>query len=110
MSLYKRGGVYWSYIWQDGVRYARSTGTDKIRKAQDFDRTHKIELQAKKLRPAELNPEMKFADLFARFLAGAEVKSFHIERSKAFLPYFAEMRLCDITKNEIIRYRKDRHR
>jgi integrase len=110
MSLYKRGGVYWSYIWQDNVRYAKSTGTDKIRKAQDFDRKHKTELELKKLRPAELNPEMTFGELFARFLADGEVKLFHIERSKAFLPYFAEKPIGEITKNEVIRYRKERHK
>jgi integrase len=110
MSLYKRGGVYWSYIWQDNIRYAKSTGTDKIRKAQDFDRKHKTELELKKFRPAELNPEMTFGELFARFLADGEVKLFHIERSKAFLPYFAEKPIGEITKNEIIRYRKERHK
>jgi len=110
MSLYKRGGVYWSYIWQDNIRYAKSTGTDKIRKAQDFDRKHKTELELKKFRPAELNPEMTFGELFARFLADGEVKLFHIERSKAFLPYFAEKPIGEITKNEVIRYRKERHK
>src|SRR6266567_2225616 len=110
MSLYKRGGVYWSYIWQGGIRYARSTGTGKIRKAQDFDRNHKTELELKKFRPAELNPEMPFGELFSRFLADGEVKLFHIELSKAFLPYFAEKPIGEITKNEIIRYRKERHK
>jgi integrase len=110
MSLYKRGGVYWSYVWKNGIRYAKSTGSGKIRKAEDFDRKHKIELDLKNSRPAELNPEMKFGDLFARFLVDAEVKHFHIERSKVFLPYFAEMPIGEITKNEIIRYRKERHK
>lgn len=110
MSLYKRGGVYWSYVWKDGVRYAKSTGTDKIRAAQDFDRKHKIELDLKACRPSELNPEMKFGELFARFLADGEVKQFHIERSRAFLPYFAEVPIGEITKNEITRYRKERRK
>ena len=104
MSLYKRGGVYWSYIWQGGIRYARSTGTGKIRAAQDADRRHKNELELKKSRPAELDPEMSFGQLFARFLVDGEVKSFHTERAKAFMPYFAEMPIGKITKNEIIRY------
>jgi integrase len=110
MSLYKRGGVYWSYIWKDGIRYAKSTGTGKIRAAEDFDRKHKLELDLKASRPAELNPEMKFGELFARFLSDGEVKLFHVERSKAFLPYFAELPIGEITKNEIIRYRKERHK
>src|SRR5260370_11788652 len=53
---------------------------------------------------------MKFGHFFARFLSDGEVKQFHIERSKVFLPYFAEMPIAEITKNEIIRYRKERHR
>ncbi len=110
MSLYKRGGVYWSYIWQNGIRHARSTGSGKIRAAQDFDRKHKIELEFQKFKPPELNPEMPFGELFARFLADGEVKHFHVERSKVFLPYFAEMQIGDITKNELIRYRKERHK
>jgi len=110
MSLYKRGGVYWSYVWSGGIRYAKSTGTGKIRAAEDFDRRHKIELEMKKTRPPDLDPEMKFGDLFARFLVGGEVKHFHKERSKMFLPYFAEMPIGKITKNEITRYRKERHK
>ena len=110
MSLYKRGGVYWSYVWKNGIRYAKSTGTDKIRAAQDFDRKHKIELDMKANRPEGLDPEMKFEELFARFLADGEVKQFHVERSKSFLPYFAEIPIGEITKNEIIRYRKERHK
>ncbi|HET6843000.1 MAG TPA: site-specific integrase [Candidatus Angelobacter sp.] len=110
MSLYKRGGVYWSYIWQNGVRHAKSTGSSKIRAAEDFDRKHKIELEFQKFRPPELSPEMPFGELFARFLADGEVKDFHIGRSKIFLPYFAEMPIGEITKNELIRYRKERHR
>ena len=110
MSLFKRGDVYWSYVWQDGIRYARSTGTDKIRKAESDDRKHKEELELKKFRPKGLNPEMEFGELFARFLAGGDVKPFHVERSTMFLPYFADKPLKDITKNEIIRYRKERHK
>jgi integrase len=110
MSLYKRGGVYWSYVWKNGIRYAKSTGTDKIRAAQDFDRKHKIELDLKALRPTGLDPEMKFGDLFARFIADGDVKPFHVERSKAFLPYFANVAIGEITKNEVTRYRKERHK
>lgn len=110
MSLYKRGGVYWSYVWKNGIRYAKSTGTEKIRAAQDFDRKHKIELDLKSLRPSGLDPEMKFGALFARFLADGDIKPFHVERSKAFLPYFADIAIGEITKNEVTRYRKERHK
>src|SRR5260370_16726962 len=97
MSLYKRGGVYWSYVWKDGIRYAKSTETDKIRKAQDFDRKHKIELELKSLRPTDLNPEMKFGQLFARFLSHCELNQFHITPSKLFLPHFPQIPSAAIT-------------
>lgn len=53
---------------------------------------------------------MKFGELFARFLVDGDVKPFHIERSKAFLSYFANVAIGEITKNEVTRYRKERHK
>jgi hypothetical protein len=33
MSLFKRGNVYWSYVYVRGVRYSKSTGTSNLRTA-----------------------------------------------------------------------------
>jgi integrase len=53
-------------------------------------------------------PEMLIAELYARFLAEGDVKAYHRERAKQFLPYFAETPIGRITKNDILRYRKQR--
>lgn len=56
MTLYKRGTVYWSYVWVDGVRYAKSTETANRRLAEQIDQRHREELRLKELCP-DLNPD-----------------------------------------------------
>ena len=63
MSLYKRGGVYWSYVYVDGVRHARSTETGNRRLAEQIDQKHKDEVRLKATQFPELNPTMRFAEL-----------------------------------------------
>lgn len=112
MSLYKRGNTYWSAIWIQGVRTMRSLGTSNRRRAETLEQQFRDELHTKRYRLPNLNPEMSFGELYARFLAEGDIKPYHIERAKQFLSYFAEMPIGQITKNEIARYRKwrqDRH-
>ena len=106
MSLYKRGNTYWSAIWIQGVRTMRSLGTSNRRRAETLEQQLRDELHTKRYRLPNLNPEMPFGELYARFLADGDVKPYHIERAKQFLPYFAEMPIGQISKNEITRYRK----
>jgi integrase len=109
MSLYKRGKVYWSALWVDGVRQMRSLETSNRRRAETLEQAFREELHTKKFQLPELRPEMAFGELYARFLAGGEVKAYHIERSKLFLPFFSDMEIGRITRNDIARYRKHRH-
>ena len=44
MSLYKRGGVYWSYLYRDGVREQFSTKTGNRKEAQKIEDKRKHEL------------------------------------------------------------------
>lgn len=108
MSLFKRGGVFWSYVWVDGVRHAKSTETGNRRKAEDIDQKHKEELRLKNLNP-DLAPDMRFAELAARFLGTGSAKAWHTERLKVLLPYFADYAIGKITKGVIRRYREERH-
>ena len=108
MSLYKRGGVFWSYVWVGGVRHARSTGTDKRRLAERLDREFKEELEGRKSQPAEFNPNMTFEELFARFVGDGAVKPYHLDRAKLLLPFFGKIALSEISKNDALRYRKAR--
>jgi integrase len=109
MSLYKRGHVYWSAIWVDGVRTMRSLETSNRRQAETLEQRLRDDLHAKRFQLPNHKPEMPFAELYARFLAEGEVKPHHQDRAKQFLSFFAEMPIGQITKNDIARYRKHRH-
>jgi len=108
LSLYKRGRMYWSVIWIDGVRTMRSLGTSNRRQAETLEQRLRDELVARRFRLPRLAPEMPFAELYARFLVEGEVKAYHRERAKQFLPYFADTPIGLITKNDIARYRRQR--
>ena len=108
MSLYKRGNVYWSVLWSGGLRTMRSLGTGNRRRAEILEQRFRDELHAKRFQLPTLNPNMPFAELYARFLAEGDVKPHHIDRAKFLVPYFAETPIGQITKNDILRYRKDR--
>jgi integrase len=108
MSLYKRGHVYWSAIWIDGVRHMRSLETSNRRQAETLEQKWRDELHAMRFQLPNFKPEMLMAELYARFLAEGDVKVYHKERAKQFLPYLAEMPIGRITKNDILRYRKQR--
>jgi len=109
MTLFKRGGVYWSYVYVDGVRHARSTQTGNRKLADRIDDKHKEELRLKGSQFPELKPKMPFAELAAKFLATGTAKAWHVDRLKVLLPYFAELEIAAITKGTIRQFRKYRH-
>ena len=67
MALFKRGNVYWSYVWVDGIRHAKSTGASNRRTAERIDQQFKEELNLARMGVAEPKPEMTFSELAARF-------------------------------------------
>ncbi len=109
MSLFKRGGVYWSYVYVQGVRHARSTQTGNRRRAEAIDQNHKEELLLKGTQFPELDPTMTFAELVAKFLGGGTAKAWHKERLTMLLPYFSDYPIARITKGVIRQYRVERH-
>lgn len=110
MTLFKRGSVYWSYVWEDGVRYARSTKTGNRRLAEQIDQRHREELRLKATQCPELNPDMRFAELAARFLGDGSAKQWHRDRLRVLLPYFSALSISRITKGSVRQYRLERHR
>lgn len=94
MSLYKRGGVYWSYLWKDGVRHAQSTGTGNRKLAEQIEKKYQDELVLKHSGLTQLAPEMPFSELAARFLAEGSPRPYHIDRLKPLLPSGARCRLA----------------
>jgi integrase len=101
--------VYWSAIWIDGVRRMRSLETSNRRRAEQLEQKWRDELHAERFQLPNLKPDMPFAELWARFLAEGEAKAYHRDRAKQFLSFFADMPIGQITKNDIARYRKQRH-
>jgi integrase len=110
VSLFKRGGVYWSYVYVDGVRHARSTNTGNRRTAEQIDQKHKEELRLKATVCPELAPNMRFAELVGRFFGGGTAKEWHRERLNVVLPYFADFQIGKITKAAIRQFRQERHK
>jgi integrase len=110
LSLFKRGGVYWSYVYVQGVRHARSTQTGNRRTAEQIDQKHKEEIRLKATLCPELAPTMPFAELAAKFLGAGTAKAWHKERLKILLPYFADHPIGKINKSAIRQFRTERHK
>jgi len=108
VTLYKRGGVFWSYVSRDGVRYARSTKTSNRRLAEQIDLRHKDELLLKSAQLTELKPQMKFAELADRFKAEGELKDWHLERLKVLLPELGAVAISHIGRSQVRQYRQKR--
>jgi integrase len=109
MSLYKRGSVWWSYVYIEGVRHAKSTGTSNRRIAEKIDQQYKEELMLARLGVRVPVPEMTFGELAARFIAQASPKPYHLDRLKILLPYFSEVPIGRIHKGLAREFRADRH-
>lgn len=109
MSLYKRGRVYWSYVYSDGIRHAKSTGTGNVRVAEQVDRQFKEELELARLGMRVPTPEMTFEAFTALFIAEGVPKSWHLDRLKLLLPYFGEMPIGRMQKDVVRKYRAHRH-
>ena len=109
MSLYKRGDVWWTYVWMDGVRHAKSTGTGNRKLAEQIQNKFQDELVMKRCGINQLAPDMPFGELAARFLAGGSPKPYHIERLDLLLPFWGEVSIGRITKSQANEYRQYRH-
>jgi len=108
--LYKRFNTWWVYVTIDGIRQCRSTGLTNKKLAEAYERKYHEELVAKAAGLTDLNPEMTFSELSARFLANADVKPHHIDRLKILLPYWEDRTLRSITRGSVKEYRAARKR
>jgi integrase len=97
------------YVYMDGVRYAKSTGTGNRRQAEIIDQRFKEELNLKRQGVRLPVPDMTFGELTARFLAEGEVRLYHHDRLKLVLPYFSETPIGRINRAAVREYRRYRH-
>ncbi len=110
MSLWKRGNVYWTYVYVNGVRHHKSTKTGNRRQAELCELEFKKELHEKQSRPPQFNPDMSFGELTAQFIANGTVRPFHLDRLRILLPFFYDMSLKTISRASAQQYRQERHR
>ena len=61
MTLFRRGNVYWAYVYIDGVRHAKSTGTNNRRQAELIEQRFKDELNLKRQGMSQLHPKQPSA-------------------------------------------------
>lgn len=109
MSLCKRGHVWWTYFYIDGVRHQESTGTTNRRHAERIAQKLQEDALHLKHQLPQADPDMTFGALAARFLANAQPTAHHLDRLKQLLPYFADMPLRRITKPIVREFRQERH-
>lgn len=109
MSLRKRGAVWWTYFYVDGIRHQVSTRTSNRRLAERIEQQLKDQAVLAHHRLPQVDPHMTFGALAARFLATAGPRPHHVDRLKHLLPYFADLPLVALTKAHVREYRTGRH-
>jgi len=108
VSLYKRGNVWWAYFFSQGIRHQYSTGTSNRRQAETIEAKLKEEVNNRRFQIVQPNPDMRFDELAARFLASGSVRPHHVYHLKILFPYFSGTPILRITKSMTEEFRKAR--
>jgi integrase len=108
VSLFKRGNVWWSYFFVDGVRHQQSTETANKKQAETIESKLKEEVTARRFGLVQADPRMKFGALAARFIASGIARKHHLYHLKFLLPFFAEVPVLRLTKPMTEEFRRKR--
>ena len=106
--MFKRGGVWWIYRYEDGVRHQCSTKTSNRKQAERIEAKLKEEVNNQRFRIVEIDPAMQFNELAARFIASGSVRPHHIYHLKFLLPFFSDFPVIRITKSLTEEFRRQR--
>jgi len=109
VSLFKRGNVWWSYFYEDGIRHQQSTGSSNRRQAEKIAEKLKEDSNNRRFQIVQTDPAMTFGELAARFIASGSVRPHHLYHLKFLLPFFSEVPVLRITKSLADEFRKRRH-
>ncbi len=109
MSLFKRGDVWWSYFYKDGIRHQSSTGTSNRRQAETIEAKLKQEVNNQRFQIVEADPNITFGECAARFIASGSVRPHHLYHLKFLLPFFSETLVLRMTKSMAEEFRRARH-
>lgn len=99
MSLFKRGDVYWSYFYRDGVRHQYSTGTPNRKQAGTIEAKLKEDVNKQRFQIGENDPNLTFGQLAERFTESGSVRPHHRYHLKFLRPYFGDAPVLRLTKS-----------
>jgi len=108
VSLWKRGKVWWVYFYIDGIRQQYSTNTGNRKQAQKILDKLKTEANARRHQLIEVDPDMTFGGLAARFIASGIARPHHLYHLKILLPYFSEIPILRLNKAQAEEFRRRR--
>jgi integrase len=108
VSLLKRGDVWWSYFYKDGIRHQFSTGTANRRQAETIETKRKEEINNQRFQIVEADPNMSFGALAARFVLSGSVRPHHVYHLKFLLPCFSDIPVLRLTKSLADEFRRAR--
>ena len=108
MSLFKRGEVWWSYFYRDGIRHQYSTGTSNRRQAETIEAKLKEEVNKQRFQIVEADPHVRFGELAAQFIASGSVRPHHLYHLKFLLPFFGHLVALRMTKSMADEFRRAR--
>jgi len=109
VSLYKRNSTWWFSIYIDGVRHCESTGTSNRRKAEQIERQRREELNDQRHRLPQLNPDITFGALSARFIANGVSTPYSVDRLQHLLAFFTDIPVRDVNQSLARKYRQERY-
>ncbi len=110
MSLFKRGTVWWTYVYRNGIRHQQSTGTGNRRRAEQIEAKFKEELNDEQFQIVKSDPNLTFSELAAQFIASGSVRPHHLYHLKFLLPHFADFPVLRLTKSFAEEFRRSRRR
>jgi integrase len=105
VSLLKRGSVWWSYFFVDGVRHQSSTGTGNKRQAEAIEQKLKSEINARRFQIVKYDPDITVAALCARFMDDPGYRRHHYFHIKAILPFFGDRQVIRLNRNDAAEFR-----
>jgi integrase len=105
VSLLKRGNVWWSYFYVEGIRHQSSTGTGNKRQAEAIEQKLKQEVNDRKFQIVKYDPDITVAALCARFMDDPGYKRHHYFHIKAILPFFGDRQVIRLHRNHATEFR-----
>lgn len=109
MSLYKRNSVWWYAKYVNGVRHVGSTGTSNRRQAERIAQQIVEDLNNRRHRVPNANPDVTVGAAAARFIAEGLATPYYLDRLKHVLAFFSGVPIRDLNPSLIRKYRQDRH-